>query len=135
MTNPQLVSPFRPDCLQGKVAIVTGGGSGICYEITRQLLRHGCQGAVICGRRESFLSRASEALTADSGRTCLYKTCDVRDPDACVAVVAYALECVSKAAAAGEISMGFLAELPCKLAHPLSYLFTYFHQSLVGWMF
>ena len=108
MTNPQLVSPFRPDCLQGKVAIVTGGGSGICYEITRQLLRHGCQGAVICGRRESFLSRASEALTADSGRTCLYKTCDVRDPDACVAVVAYALECVSKATAMGEISMGFL---------------------------
>ena len=92
MTNPQLVSPFRPDCLQGKVAIVTGGGSGICYEITRQLLRHGCQGAVICGRRESFLLRASEALTADSGQTCLYKTCDVRDPDACVAVVAHALE-------------------------------------------
>jgi peroxisomal 2,4-dienoyl-CoA reductase len=90
--HQQLQSPFRPDCLEGKVAIVTGGGSGICYEITRQLLRHGCRGAVICGRREQFLSRAAEALSADSGRTCLYKACDVRDPNACAAVVAYALE-------------------------------------------
>lgn len=70
---------------------MTGGGSGICYEITRQLLKHGCAGAVICGRRESFLSRASASLSADSGRICLYKTCDVRDPDACGAVVRYAL--------------------------------------------
>lgn len=92
MINPETVSPFRPNCLHGKVALVTGGGSGICYEITRQLLRHGCQGAVICGRRETFLARASEALDADSGRTCLYKTCDVRDPDACAAVVRFAME-------------------------------------------
>ena len=91
MSNPQLTSPFRPDCLEGKVAIVTGGGSGICYEIVRQLLLHGCRGAVICGRRESFLSRASTSLSADSGRQCLFKTCDVRDPNACASVVQYTL--------------------------------------------
>lgn len=38
MTSPgALLSPFRSDCLKGKVALVTGGGSGIGYEISRQI--------------------------------------------------------------------------------------------------
>lgn len=32
-----LQSPFREDCLGGKVALVTGGGSGIGFQISRQL--------------------------------------------------------------------------------------------------
>mmetsp|Transcript_22587 Transcript_22587/g.54570 ORF Transcript_22587/g.54570 Transcript_22587/m.54570 type:complete len:303 (+) Transcript_22587:120-1028(+) len=86
-----LSSPFRPDALAGKVAIVTGGGSGICFEITKQLLLHGCAAAVICGRRENFLQKASAELTAVSGKTCAYRVCDVRDADACQAVVGYTM--------------------------------------------
>jgi 2,4-dienoyl-CoA reductase [(3E)-enoyl-CoA-producing], peroxisomal len=34
-------SVFREDVLEGKVAFVTGGGSGICMGITRAFLAHG----------------------------------------------------------------------------------------------
>eukprot|EP00970_Alexandrium_tamarense_P020807 scaffold15709_cov200-Alexandrium_tamarense.AAC.2 len=84
-------SPFLPTALAGKIAIVTGGGSGICYGITQQLLQHGAS-AIICGRREGFLQKASATLSALSGQRCLYKVCDVRDPEACKAVVEYAVQ-------------------------------------------
>ncbi|CAM9619147.1 unnamed protein product [Ascophyllum nodosum] len=57
-------SPFRPECLGGKVALVTGGGSGIGYEISRQIGLHGAR-VVIMGRREKFLTEAVDQLRAD----------------------------------------------------------------------
>jgi peroxisomal 2,4-dienoyl-CoA reductase len=85
-------SPFRSDCLEGKVALVTGGGSGICYGVTYDLLSHGCAGAVICGRRRSFLERAASSLERDTGKKVRYCVCDVRDPNACQAAVEYTLQ-------------------------------------------
>ncbi|KAL3943343.1 MAG: hypothetical protein SGBAC_002584 [Bacillariaceae sp.] len=87
-----MASPFRPDCLQGKVALVTGGGSGICFEVTKQLLLHGATGAVICGRRENFLERASALLEKETGKSCKWKVTDVRDPKGCLAAVEYAMQ-------------------------------------------
>ena len=84
-------SPFNSQALEGKVALVTGGGSGICFEITKQLLLHGCTAAIICGRRENFLQKAAKELTSVSNRQCLYKVVDVRDPSACKAAVEYAM--------------------------------------------
>lgn len=84
-------SPFRSDCLSGKVALVTGGGSGICFEVTKQLMRHGLTGAVICGRRQTFLERSSAILERETSRPCKWKVCDVRDPEACKDAVAFAL--------------------------------------------
>jgi 2,4-dienoyl-CoA reductase [(3E)-enoyl-CoA-producing], peroxisomal len=83
-------SPFKNDCLKGQVCLVTGGGSGICFELCSQLLRHGCVGAVICGRRESFLKRSSSLLSTHGSR-CVYKVCDVRDPQQCQAAVEYCM--------------------------------------------
>ena len=57
-------SPFRQDLLAGQVALVTGGGSGIGLEITRQLGLHGAK-VVISGRREKVLSDACETLASE----------------------------------------------------------------------
>ena len=81
-TLPQ-ASPFQPTALSNKIAIVTGGGSGICYGITQQLLLHGCKVAIICGRREGFLQKAASNLSSLSGNICDYRVCDVRDATAC----------------------------------------------------
>jgi len=87
-----MISPFRTDCIQGKIALVTGGGSGICFEVTKQLLLHGAAGAVICGRRVKFLERASAILERETGKSCKWKVTDVRDPKACVEAVEFAMQ-------------------------------------------
>jgi peroxisomal 2,4-dienoyl-CoA reductase len=68
------------------------GGSGICFEVTKQLLLHGAKGAVICGRRAHFLERSSSILERDTGKSCKWKVCDVRDPSACVDAVEYTIQ-------------------------------------------
>ncbi|KAJ4754860.1 hypothetical protein LUZ62_089265 [Rhynchospora pubera] len=55
-------SPFKADILKGQVALVTGGGSGIGFEITRQLGLHGASVAVM-GRRRQVLDAAVSALS------------------------------------------------------------------------
>ncbi|XP_022762633.1 peroxisomal 2,4-dienoyl-CoA reductase-like isoform X1 [Durio zibethinus] len=54
-------SPFKADLLKGKVALVTGGGSGIGYEISLQLGKH-CASVAIMGRRKHVLDSAVAAL-------------------------------------------------------------------------
>lgn len=86
-------SPFHEDCLTGHVAIVTGGGSGICHEIARQLMLHGCAGMVICGRREGFLQKATDSLNnLDCKGIASYHVCDVRSSESCQAVVEYTMK-------------------------------------------
>lgn len=72
-------SPFRNDCLQDRVAFVTGGGSGIGFEIARQL---GLHGAKLClmGRREPVLREACASLEKE-GVPCCFSRGDVRQPD------------------------------------------------------
>jgi peroxisomal 2,4-dienoyl-CoA reductase len=54
-------SPFRSDLLQGRVALITGGGSGICYGIAEAFGRHGAK-LVIMGRRQDVLDEACSKL-------------------------------------------------------------------------
>ncbi|RLM66113.1 peroxisomal 2,4-dienoyl-CoA reductase-like [Panicum miliaceum] len=60
-------SPFRADVLKGKAALVTGGGSGIGFEIAAQLARHGAQVAIM-GRRREVLDKAVAALRSQGLR-------------------------------------------------------------------
>ncbi|OMP11465.1 Short-chain dehydrogenase/reductase SDR [Corchorus capsularis] len=54
-------SPFKADVVKGKVALVTGGGSGIGYEISLQLGKHGASVAIM-GRRKHVVDSAVAAL-------------------------------------------------------------------------
>lgn len=85
-------SPFLDACLSNRVALITGGGSGICYEITRQLLLHGCTAAVICGRRGAVLQTACQALQDETKASVAFFILDVRNSDRCDKAVAYCLQ-------------------------------------------
>ena len=54
-------SPFKSDVLKGKVALVTGGGSGIGFEISTQFGKHGAAVAIM-GRRRPVLDDAVAEL-------------------------------------------------------------------------
>ena len=78
-------SPFRSDLLQHKVALVTGGATGLGLEIARVLGGHGARVA-ICSRKEANLQAAVEALRV-AGIEANYGVCDVRRPDEVTAVI------------------------------------------------
>ncbi|CAI0392706.1 unnamed protein product [Linum tenue] len=54
-------SPFRPEILKGKVALLTGGASGIGYGISLELGKHGASIAVM-GRRKHIVDSAVSSL-------------------------------------------------------------------------
>lgn len=60
-------SPFRADLLQGKVALVTGGATGLGLEVARVLGSHGARVA-ICSRKEANLQAAVTALQPTESR-------------------------------------------------------------------
>ncbi|KAH7839029.1 hypothetical protein Vadar_033988 [Vaccinium darrowii] len=78
-------SPFKGDILKGKVALLTGGGSGIGYEISVQLGKHGASIAVM-GRRKNVVDAAAAALRSQ-GIKAVGLVGDVRKQDDAVRVL------------------------------------------------
>ncbi len=81
---------FQPDLLTGKVAFVTGGGSGIGRAIVQRFLEHGAD-VVIASRNLARLEQAAAELSAATGRRCLAVQADVREPEQIEAAVDRAL--------------------------------------------
>ncbi|PKA62091.1 Peroxisomal 2,4-dienoyl-CoA reductase [Apostasia shenzhenica] len=78
-------SPFKADVLKGKVALITGGGSGIGYEISTQFGKHGATVAVM-GRRRQVLDDAVHALRSQGIRAIGFEG-DVRKQDDAARIV------------------------------------------------
>ncbi len=79
MVEQPFRSPLRDDANAGRVAIVTGGGTGIGRATARELSRTGASVA-ICGRRSEPLE-AVRAELEEAGRDVLAAPCDVREPE------------------------------------------------------
>lgn len=84
-------SSFRSDLLEGKVAFVTGGGSGICKTITEGYLAHGAS-AVIMGRNLERLEATAKELSEKTGRPCVAASGDVRKLEDVEAAIQVALD-------------------------------------------
>jgi 2,4-dienoyl-CoA reductase [(3E)-enoyl-CoA-producing], peroxisomal len=82
---------FRDGLLQGHVALITGGGTGICKGIARAFARLGADVAITSRKAEVLAATAAE-LSAETGREILAVATDVRDPDACARAVAATVE-------------------------------------------
>ncbi|MBZ5560125.1 MAG: SDR family oxidoreductase [Acidobacteriia bacterium] len=80
---------FQPDLLKNTVALITGGGTGICRGIALAFAAHGCDVA-ITSRKIEHLEPTRDELRARGVRA-FAKAADVRDPaavnDAVAAVV------------------------------------------------
>lgn len=70
-------SPLRSDANAGRVALVTGGGTGLGRATAAEFARSGAS-VVVCGRREEPLTAARAEMEA-AGADCLAVAADVRE--------------------------------------------------------
>jgi NAD(P)-dependent dehydrogenase (short-subunit alcohol dehydrogenase family) len=84
------ISPLREDANAGSVVMVTGGGTGLGREISREFARTGAS-LVLAGRRPEPLEETRAELEA-AGTSVLAVPTDVREPEQVEALVEAALE-------------------------------------------
>jgi citronellol/citronellal dehydrogenase len=87
---PAYRSPLRSDANAGRVAVVTGGGTGIGRATALELAATGAR-VVVCGRREEPLERVRGEIEG-RGAECLAVAADLREPDDVERVVDGALD-------------------------------------------
>jgi NAD(P)-dependent dehydrogenase (short-subunit alcohol dehydrogenase family) len=83
-------TPFTPDCLKGRTALITGGGSGIGFAIAQTLAGAGAQ-VVLASRKLDRVTEAANAIRGAGGQA-LGIVADVREPEAVQAAVIAAVE-------------------------------------------
>ena len=71
---------FNTDILQGKVAFVTGGGTGITGGVARAFAEHGAKLAITSRKEENL--EAMKKTVEDGGGECFTIVADVRDYEA-----------------------------------------------------
>lgn len=71
---------FRENALQGKIFVITGGGTGLGKAMTRYLMELGAR-TVITSRRKEVLEESAAELESETGEKCMPLVCDVRDSE------------------------------------------------------
>jgi NAD(P)-dependent dehydrogenase (short-subunit alcohol dehydrogenase family) len=105
---PASPSPFRSDLLQGKVLLVTGGGTGLGRATAQEASRLGAR-VFLASRREEHWRTAVEEIHAGGGWAG-GRTTDVRDPDQVRALIDEAYrECGRVDAVVNNAAGNFLA--------------------------
>ncbi|KAK6326378.1 hypothetical protein J4Q44_G00020230 [Coregonus suidteri] len=79
-------SMLLPGTYKGKVAFITGGGTGLGKGMTTTLSALGAE-CVIASRKLDVLKKTAEEITAQTGNKVHAVQCDVRDPKAIEAAV------------------------------------------------
>jgi citronellol/citronellal dehydrogenase len=83
---------FKDNLFEGKVALITGGGSGIGLATAGEFMRLGAS-VIICGRTQEKLDAASKELSSlGTAERVLAQTCDIRKPETIDALVKQSLE-------------------------------------------
>lgn len=78
---------FSKDLLQGKRALITGGGTGLGKAMAQRYLELGAK-VFICGRREEVLKSTCDELASATGGAIESFPCDVRDNPGVEAAIA-----------------------------------------------
>ena len=86
---------LRDNALEGKVIVVTGGGSGLGKAMTRYFMELGAKVA-ISSRDLEKLQNTAAALEEETGGTCLAVQCDVRHYDQVEAMLQEVLKVYGK---------------------------------------
>ena len=81
---------YKNDLFAGKVALVTGGGSGIGRRTARELAQLGSR-VVIAGRNEEKLKESVKIISEEGGEVS-YVICDIRDIEAVKKAVSNAVD-------------------------------------------
>lgn len=81
----EIESPFSPELLRGRRALVTGGGSGLGKAIATGLAAVGAD-VTIAARRIERLEEAAEEIAAITGRTVAVDLVDIRDVETVAAL-------------------------------------------------
>src|SRR3982750_177203 len=68
---------FNTDILQGKVAFVTGGGTGITGGVARAFAEHGAKLTIVSRNEENLIPK--KQYIEENGGECLAVAADVRD--------------------------------------------------------
>lgn len=80
------MSDFKDNILHGRVAMMTGGGTGIGKEIATTLGRHGAR-VVITSRKQDVLDAAQKEFEKENIE-CFISASDIRDPERIEQVIA-----------------------------------------------